>query len=148
MELPFRVELPKLSHLHILELVSPFLPGLVIAAGLMLSTSPVAHRLGSVGLGYKTKVAIGVAATYIAGLAAMVVFQSLNYLILTLIFGVVKSHPWNNTYWRRVAKQYVGAPLSPETTFTPQELDGARHMFQDWRNLRPPSRGYLTEECC
>jgi len=63
MEPPLRIELSKFSHFDVIQLVLPFIPGLVVTVGLMLSTSSLAHRFGAIPLGYKTKLAVAIAIT-------------------------------------------------------------------------------------
>ena len=68
MELPVKMELPKLSHLHILEILSPLVPGILVITGLALADSPFSQRFWNIGLGYKGKIALAVALSYSVGL--------------------------------------------------------------------------------
>src|ERR1039458_8256670 len=103
MEPPVRIELSKFSHLDVLQLVLPFIPGLVVTVGLMLANSPLAHRFDTTLLGYKTKLIIAIAITYVIGS----VMITLAGAVEAIINHIAKSHPptspWENTYWRRLA---------------------------------------------
>jgi hypothetical protein len=81
MDFPLRVELPRLSHLHALQLLLPFVPGTVAAVGLAFSTSSFTYHFQAIGLGYKTKLGIALALAYVFGLAAMTVTQSAQHLV-------------------------------------------------------------------
>jgi hypothetical protein len=115
MEPPVRIELSKLSHLDVLQLVLPFIPGLVVTLGLMLANSPLANRFDTTLLGYKTKLIIAIAITYVIGS----VMITLAGAVEAIINHIAKSHPptspWENTYWRRLAAAYVGPDLTPGT---------------------------------
>ncbi len=124
MELPLKVELPRLSHIHVLQLLLPFVPGIVVTVGLALSSSSLAQRFEVIGVGYKTKLAVAVALTYISGLAVLTVTQTVNSIVMRRIGHERPAEPWNNSYWRRVATTYVGSALSPmSASFSPEDLD-------------------------
>jgi hypothetical protein len=124
MELPLKVELPKLSRIHVLELFVPFVPGTVVTVCLMLGAAPLAQRFLGLAIGYRTKLALAVALTYVIGLAMMTVVQSINSLLMGLLKPPSEALPWNNSYWRRVAVSYVGSNLSPATAlFSTAELN-------------------------
>jgi len=121
------MELPKLSHLHALQLLLPLLPGVVVAVGLTLSSSSLSHRFWGIDLGYKTKLAVALSLTYVLGLAVMSVVDQGTAIII----GLIQRHhfapggaPWENSYWRRVATAYLGRNLSPATaSFSLSDLD-------------------------
>jgi hypothetical protein len=90
----------------------------------MLSAAPLAQRFMALGVGYKTKLALGVALTYIVGLVMMTVVEGVNSLVMMLLKPPSRALPWNNTYWRRIAVSYVGSNLSPAAAlFSTAELD-------------------------
>ena len=113
MELPFKFEIPKLSHLHFLQVLAPFVPGIVVVMCLAYGDQPAARQIWDVGLGYKTKVALGLAMTGVIGLAVTSVTQAANNFVMRLIARPRPAAPWANSYWRRVAAAYLGSPLSP-----------------------------------
>jgi hypothetical protein len=76
MELPLKVALPRMSHVHVLQVLLPLVPGMVVTVGLSLSCSPLAQRFWSIGLGYKAKLGGAIALTYILGLALMTTAQN------------------------------------------------------------------------
>jgi hypothetical protein len=114
MELPFKFEGPKLTHLHILELLLPIVPGMVVVRGFALTHSSVAHHLWDIDLGYKVKVALAIATIYIIGLATSSVISVLN----SVVMGIIRpntANPSSNSYWRRIATEYLGISFSPDT---------------------------------
>jgi hypothetical protein len=125
MESPVRIELPKLSHLHLLELLLPLVPGVVVTTGLTLSSSPIASKFWLIALGYKSKLALALALSYAIGLATITIMQSANDLVMRLVERPAPGEPWGNTYGRRIAATFVGAGLSPKmpSSMSPKEVD-------------------------
>jgi hypothetical protein len=113
MEAPFKMEVAKLSHLHVLKMLVPFIPGVVVAAGLAASGSTQAHRIWSIEIGYKSKLALVSILVYVLGIAMIAVMESLNSLVMRAIRRPAPGQPWENRYWRRTASKYVGEALSP-----------------------------------
>jgi hypothetical protein len=115
MELPFKFEGPKLTHLHILQLLLPIFPGMVVVIGFALTHSSVAHHLWDIDLGYKVKVALAIATIYTIGLATSSIISVINSVVMRLIRRPRSGTPWANSYWRRIATEYLGSSLSPDT---------------------------------
>lgn len=140
MELPVKLEIPKLSHLHILNVLLPFVPGIVVTLGLSLSGSPLANKMWMFGLGYKTKLTLAIAITYICGLAMMMVTQVVTGRLRKLIFRhKAIGAPWDNSYWRQVAIEYLGDSLAPANgpltaeaikKMTPSDLDASTARYR------------------
>jgi len=113
-----------MSHVQVLQVLLPFVPGVVVTAGLALSGSSLAQRFWTIGLGYKTKLAVAISLAYILGLAMMTMTQSVNDLVMGKFKPPLAVFPWDNSYWRRVAAAYVGASLLPTPgPLSTQELD-------------------------
>ena len=71
MDLPLKVDIPKLSHLNILDLLCPFIPGVVVAVGLQTNRTSLLNSFNAIGFGYRTTVLVTTVLVYIAGLAMM-----------------------------------------------------------------------------
>ena len=124
MELPLKVELPRLSHLHVLQLLLPFVPGIVVTVGWALTASSPVQKFEAIGLGYKMKLVVAVALAYIIGLTAMAVTETADAIVMRLLRREPSTSPWANSYWRRVATTYVGSELSPmNAAFSSGDLD-------------------------
>lgn len=125
MESPVRIDLPRLSHLHLLELLLPLVPGIVVATGLTLTSSPIACRFWHIPLGYKARLALALALAYALGLAMTTITQAADSFVMRLLKKYPPAQPWANTYWRRVAASFVGSGLVPKipSSLSPKELD-------------------------
>lgn len=124
MEAPFKVELPRLTHLGFLQLLLPFIPGVVIILGFAVSNSWVSQRFATLPIGYKTKVTFAIVVTYVIGLILSYVTQAATSIVIGLIKPATETLPWNNAYWRQVAGSYVGVTLSPEQrSYSSRDLD-------------------------
>jgi hypothetical protein len=145
MEPPLRIELSKFSHFDVIQLVLPFIPGLVVTVGLMLSTSSLAHRFGAIPLGYKTKLAVAIAITYVIGSAMITLAQAVEIIINRIIKRGKTSSPWENTYWRRVVAAYMGPDLIPGTKpFSIEDLDRIGKYFVQQRVVTSDPTKQLT----
>ena len=111
---PLRVDLAKLSHVHVLGLLLPFVPGIVMTAGLTLGHSSMVRQFEAIPLGYNTKLAVAVGLTYVIGMALMTVTQACTDSAMMLFKPPSGAGPWNNTYLRRVAASYLGSTLLPD----------------------------------
>jgi hypothetical protein len=133
MELPLRVEIAKLSHLHIIEFLLPLLPGIVISTGLSLSNSTLAQQFWANPIGYKTKLAIAFALTYVSGLALLAIVGTLDVVVLGFLDDNKTASPWRNGYWQRLAREYVGEGLSPDSArYSTAELEEfAKYVTKD-----------------
>lgn len=119
MDLPLKVEVAKLSHVHLLQVLVPFLPGSVISIGLALGNPWVGEQMRMADIGYRTKLFLALVLTYMLGFAFTTVTRNVNDQVLFLIWKSSKAVPWDNPYWRRVVAQYLGTdllPLIPEST--------------------------------
>lgn len=126
MELPLRVEVSKFSHIHIIQVLLPFVPGSVLSVGLTLGNSWMTTQFSAVQLGYRTKLFLAVALTYVLGLTFVTATKGCTDVVMGLIRRPSKAIPWQNTYWRRVASAYVGKDLLPTSPqLSPQEMTAA-----------------------
>jgi hypothetical protein len=125
MDSPVRLELPRLSHLHLLELLLPLVPGIIVTTGLTLCSSPIALKFWGVPLGYKAKLALAIALAYGLGLAMMTIVQLADSIVMRLLTKPFPGQPWANPYWRKVIGQFVDSSLVPAipSSMTPEELD-------------------------
>jgi hypothetical protein len=126
MELPLRVEVSKFSHIHLIQVLLPFVPGSVLSVGLTLGNSWMTTQFGAAQFGYRTKLFLAVALTYMLGLAFLAATKLCTDLVMGTIRRPSKALPWENTYWRRVAMAYVGKDLLPTSLhLSPEEMTAA-----------------------
>jgi hypothetical protein len=62
---------------------------------------------------------------YVTGLATMSVTQTASSVVMRLFRRPQRSSPWENSNWRRIAANYLGSGLSPDTAAfsSPEDLD-------------------------
>jgi hypothetical protein len=113
MDLPLKVDIPKLSHLNILDLLCPFIPGIVVAFSLQSDRTDLFSPFRTTGLGYRTIVIISAVLVYVAGIAMMNLTVTVSNRIYQLIKPQDKIDGSLNSYWRRLATAYVGRDLAP-----------------------------------
>lgn len=133
MDLPVKLDLPKLSHFHVLAVLLPFIPGLVAMAGLILGDSSLYHRFSVLDIGYAAKVAIATAFAYVFGLAATFVVGAISSFVFDKLAPTPNPGMSDSVYWRRVASQYVGPKLSPaHWTWSNEDFDNAAAYFDSF----------------
>jgi hypothetical protein len=126
MELPLRVEVSRFSHIHFIQVLLPFVPGGVLSVGITLGNSWMTTQVGAAQIGYRTKLFLAVALTYLLGLAFLTATKLCTDVVMGLIRRPSKALPWENTYWRRVAMAYVGKDLLPANIhLSPEEITAA-----------------------
>ena len=124
MESPIRFQVQEFTRLHLLELLVPLVPGLILTTGLTLVNGPIAGRFWAMPLGYKSRLGLALALAYVLGLAVMAVTQFLNSVSMKLLWRPGTALPWVNPYWRQVATDYLGLDLVPKAELeTAKELD-------------------------
>jgi hypothetical protein len=139
MDFPVKMELPKLSHVHIIEMLAPMVPGIVTGTGFALTRTPLFVKFWSLGLGYKSKLTLAIGLMYVLGMAIMALIQYCNLLLKKCFKQPAQKTPWDNSYWRRVAVTYLGRDLSPAAAGSSLEelLRVAESFNPDATPIRP-----------
>jgi hypothetical protein len=121
MDLPLKLELPKLTHSNAIVIILPFIPGLTLVVGLAVNDPTLTHSIRNIGLGYKTELWLTVALTYILGLAMIHLVDAVTSPIYGF-FVKEKYSGYPNAYWRRLARTYVGDSLVPNSEISQEEI--------------------------
>ena len=157
MDSPFKVELARFSHSHIIDALAPFVPGLVVLGCLISSSASVTNTFERLPIGYKTKVFVCIVSSYLVGLAASIIMEGINTWLTGWFLRRKNPAPpiWQNRYWQQVAAVYVGEPLAPTgKDFTYEEL---KDFLNTMAALSQPSaktpqtgkrRGQNRRRCC
>jgi len=86
----------------------------------------MATQFGAAQIGYRTKLFLAVALTYVLGLAFLTATKLCTDVVMGIIRRPSKALPWENTYWRRAAIAYVGKDLLPASLhLSTQEMTAA-----------------------
>jgi len=138
-ELPFRVELAKLSGVDVLELFLPFIPGVVVTVSLTVVHAPIVARIATIFEGW-TRLVIAIILAYVIGMAMMMVVQSCGELVMGQIKKPSKAGVWKGPYWRKVAAAYVGSGMLPDSSsLQSADLDRALKFSTDLVDIRDPA---------
>jgi hypothetical protein len=151
MDLPFKVEIPKLSHSNLLQLLLPLIPGITLATGFLINHSPLVERMSALGLGYKTQLALAIGLAYICGFAAM----QLTEVLTSKVHPLFRIHPnltsgskfpvSENPYWRRLAERYLGIDLMPAANPSIDDIDTFLRRVADAGGISPGSVQEVTK---
>ena len=113
MDLPLKVELPRLSHADLLRVVLPFIPGFVLAVDASLAGfRPLAWE-ASLGLGYKSAIAVYLLFIYISGVALSLIIDVLSATVTIRLWPPKKTISYSDPYWRHLAGEYIGNSRNP-----------------------------------
>src|ERR1700730_6779684 len=110
MDFAVKMELPKLSHLHIIDMLVPLVPGIIIATGFALRDAPSFKKFWGIELGYKSKLALSVALIYITGMAIMALIEFGNYFLMKCLnsplqepHGITPTgEEWRQSTWAKI----------------------------------------------
>lgn len=117
MELPIKFDVPKLTHVHLLQVLSPLIPGTAVMCGLAYARSAPAVQVWTwSGLGYRSKVAAIFLIGYLIGLGLLTLAELLAYGIEMRVRNNVEGIPWERREWRKLLCRYLGPELQPKTT--------------------------------
>jgi len=114
MDIPLKVELPRLSHADVLKVLLPIVPGGVLMADAMLAgfrPIPLGYALG---LGYKTTVVIAVICSYLAGVSLTITIDTIFQWAAQKIWPMKGYSLSADPYWRLLATKLVGQALTPD----------------------------------
>ena len=115
MDLPLKLEIPRLSHADVLKILLPFAPGLVLALNAAFTGFRPLVLAAAWGLGYKAALVCYAVFIYLAGVASTQVVD-ITSTTLALRLRPARSMPlYTEPYWRRLVSEYIGSDRSPES---------------------------------
>lgn len=117
---PFRIDLGRVSYARSLEAVAPLLPGGVLVIGILSTWPEVFSRLFGTPPGYYVAIASTVLVAYAIGFVLMYLASALAYGVLGALsqfMAFEKGHRIlaKNLQWRKVAAEFLGERLAPDT---------------------------------
>src|ERR1700733_2627813 len=98
MELPIKFDIPKLSHSDLLKVCLPLVPGFVFSMNAAFAGLRPITWAATLGLGYKTGLALCVVFSYLLGVAFIQITETLFSLIAKKISPAKIMSGYNDPY--------------------------------------------------
>ena len=142
---PVRIDLATLKPDSLSDWLAPLVPGLLLGVGITAFHPELASDYFLLHyLDYSVKVGVAFAAFYLLGLLVTFAWGSISFALGFSLAMVVhmKSKPWHNILWRKVAKLYLDEKIAPAIENL-WDKDAAAEVLPD---LKRGIAGYLEIE--